>query len=52
VSRGGVLPRDLLVGSFDDLPETDWSLGQTSTWKSGPLFYGYDFRDGWVTASN
>ncbi|MDF2049577.1 plasmid pRiA4b ORF-3 family protein [Arthrobacter sp. Cr_A7] len=32
----------------DDLPETDWTLGQVLTPESGPLFYEYDFGDGWI----
>jgi hypothetical protein len=33
---------------LEDLPETDWSLGQILTPESGPLFYEYDFGDGWI----
>lgn len=32
----------------DDLPETDWTLGQILAPGSGPVFYEYDFGDGWV----
>lgn len=39
---------DLMEDSEDDLPETDWPLGQVLTPESGPLFYEYDFGDGWV----
>lgn len=39
---------DLLEDSDDDLPEMDWSLGQILTPDSGPLFYEYDFGDGWT----
>jgi hypothetical protein len=42
------VPRDLLEDSDDDLPETDWSLGRILTAQSGPLFYEYDFGDGWI----
>ena len=40
--------QDLLEDSDDDLPETDWALGQILTPESGPLFYEYDFGDGWI----
>ncbi|MFJ5695107.1 plasmid pRiA4b ORF-3 family protein [Arthrobacter sp. NPDC093125] len=39
---------DLLEDSDDDLPETDWRLGQVLTPESGPLFYEYDFGDSWI----
>jgi hypothetical protein len=39
---------DLLEDSDEDLPETDWTLGQILTAESGPLFYEYDFGDGWI----
>ncbi|TAP39144.1 plasmid pRiA4b ORF-3 family protein [Arthrobacter sp. S39] len=42
------VPLDLLADSDDDLPETDWTLGQILTPESGPLFYEYDFGDGWI----
>lgn len=42
------VPQDLLEDSEDDLPETDWALGQILTNESGPLFYEYDFGDGWI----
>ena len=42
------VPPDLLEDSDDDLPETDWKLGQVLTPESGPLFYEYDFGDGWI----
>jgi hypothetical protein len=42
------VPVDLLEDSDDDLPETDWTLGQVLTPESGPLFYEYDFGDGWI----
>lgn len=40
--------QDLLEDWDDDLPETDWTLGQILTPESGPLFYEYDFGDGWI----
>lgn len=40
--------RDLLEDSDEDLPETDWTLGQILTAESGPVFYEYDFGDGWI----
>ncbi|WP_235013254.1 plasmid pRiA4b ORF-3 family protein [Arthrobacter sp. SLBN-100] len=42
------VPQDLLEDSDDDLPETAWTLGQILTAESGPLFYEYDFGDGWI----
>lgn len=42
------VPLDLMEDSDDDLPETDWALGQILTPESGPLFYEYDFGDGWI----
>lgn len=39
---------DLLEDSDEDLPETDCALGQILTTESGPLFYEYDFGDGWI----
>jgi hypothetical protein len=42
------VPLDLLEDNDDDLPETDWTLGQVLTPESGPLFYEYDFGDGWM----
>jgi hypothetical protein len=42
------VPVDLLEDSDDDLPETDWTLGQVLTPESGPLFYEYDFGDCWI----
>lgn len=42
------VPLDLLEDNDDDLPETDWTLGQILTPESGPLFYEYDFGDGWI----
>ena len=39
---------DLLEDNDEDLPETDWTLGQILTPESGPLFYEYDFGDGWI----
>jgi hypothetical protein len=42
------VPLDLMEDSDDDLPETDWTLGQVLTPESGPLFYEYDFGDGWI----
>nr|WP_223884007.1 plasmid pRiA4b ORF-3 family protein [Pseudarthrobacter sp. BIM B-2242] len=42
------VPLDLMEDSDDDLPETDWTLGQILTPESGPLFYEYDFGDGWI----
>ncbi|ACL42576.1 plasmid pRiA4b ORF-3 family protein (plasmid) [Pseudarthrobacter chlorophenolicus A6] len=40
--------QDLLEDNGNDLPETDWTLGQILTVESGPVFYEYDFGDGWV----
>ena len=40
--------QDLLEDSEDDLPETEFVLGQVLTRASGPLFYEYDFGDGWI----
>lgn len=40
--------QDLLEDSDDDLPETECVLGQVLTTGSGPLFYEYDFGDGWI----
>ncbi|WP_307000447.1 plasmid pRiA4b ORF-3 family protein [Arthrobacter sp. V1I7] len=40
--------QDLLEDSDEDLPEADWALGQILTPESGPLFYEYDFGDGWI----
>ncbi len=40
--------QDLLEDNDEDLPETDWVLGQVLTPESGPLFYEYDFGDGWI----
>jgi hypothetical protein len=42
------VPVDLLEDSDEDLPETDWTLGQILTHESGLLFYEYDFGDGWI----
>jgi hypothetical protein len=42
------VPLDLMEDSDGDLPETDWTLGQVLTPESGPLFYEYDFGDGWI----
>lgn len=42
------VPLDLVEDSDEDLPETDWTLGQILTAESGPLFYEYDFGDGWI----
>ncbi|MBT2520906.1 plasmid pRiA4b ORF-3 family protein [Arthrobacter sp. ISL-28] len=42
------VPVDLLEDSDEDLPETDWTLGQILTTESGPLFYEYDFGDAWI----
>jgi hypothetical protein len=42
------VPLDLLEDSDDDLPETDWTLGQVLMPESGPLFYEYYFGDGWI----
>ncbi|WP_298585322.1 plasmid pRiA4b ORF-3 family protein [uncultured Kocuria sp.] len=33
---------------LDGLPETEWTLGQVLTEETGPLFYEYDFGDGWT----
>lgn len=40
--------QDLLEDNDEDLPETDWTLGQILTAESGALFYEYDFGDGWI----
>jgi hypothetical protein len=40
--------QDLLEDSDDDLLETAWTLGQILSPESGPLFYEYDFGDGWI----
>jgi hypothetical protein len=32
----------------DGLPETEWTLGQILNEESSPLFYEYDFGDGWT----
>lgn len=42
------VPLDLMEDSDNDLPETAWTLGQILTPVSGPLFYEYDFGDGWI----
>lgn len=42
------VPLDLMEDSDDDLPETEWTLGQILTPESGLLFYEYDFGDGWI----
>ncbi len=42
------LPQSLLEDSVEDLPETEWTLGGVLTAKTGPLFYVYDFGDGWT----
>lgn len=42
------VPLDLLEDNEDDLPETDWTLGQILTPESDPLFYEYDFGDDWI----
>ncbi|MBT2597670.1 plasmid pRiA4b ORF-3 family protein [Arthrobacter sp. ISL-72] len=42
------VPLDLLEDTDGDLPETDSALGQILTTGSGPLFYEYDFGDGWI----
>jgi hypothetical protein len=42
------VPPDLLEDSDYDLRETDWTVGQVLTPESGPLFYEYDFGDGWI----
>lgn len=42
------VPLDLMEDSDEDLPETTWTLGQILTPESGPLFYEYDFGDGWI----
>lgn len=40
--------QDLLDDGLGSLLETEWTLGQVLTEESGPLFYEYDFGDGWV----
>ncbi|WP_255482009.1 plasmid pRiA4b ORF-3 family protein [Pseudarthrobacter sp. NBSH8] len=42
------VPLDLMEDSDEDLPERAWTLGQILTAESGPLFYEYDFGDGWI----
>lgn len=42
------VPQDLLEDDERALPETDWTLGQILTPESDPLFYEYDFGDGWI----
>ncbi|MFI7495310.1 plasmid pRiA4b ORF-3 family protein [Kocuria sp. M4R2S49] len=32
----------------EGLPETEWTLGQVLTEETSPLFYEYDFGDGWT----
>lgn len=49
----GLAPRqwqtqNSLDNDLDGLPETEWTLGQVLTESSGPLFYEYDFGDGWI----
>ncbi|WP_253907386.1 plasmid pRiA4b ORF-3 family protein [Arthrobacter sp. 35/47] len=39
---------DLLDDFEEDLLESDYVLGQVLTAESGPLFYEYDFGDGWI----
>jgi hypothetical protein len=40
--------QDLLEDNEEDLLESDCVLGQALTAESGPLFYEYDFGDGWI----
>ena len=40
--------QELLEDSDEDLPETECVLDQVLTARSGPLFYEYDFGDGWI----
>jgi hypothetical protein len=42
------VPLALMEDSDEDLPETAWTLRQILTPESGPLFYEYDFGDGWI----
>ena len=42
------VPEAMLEDSEDDLPESEWALGNVLTAGSGPLFYEYDFGDGWT----
>ncbi len=49
----GLAPRqwqtqNSLDDEFDGLLETEWTLGQVLNESSGPLFYEYDFGDGWI----
>ncbi len=49
----GLAPRQWQIQSsldnhLDGLLETEWTLGQVLTESSGPLFYEYDFGDGWI----
>lgn len=37
-----------LENDLKGLLETEWTLGQVLTEASGPLFYEYDFGDGWI----
>jgi hypothetical protein len=37
-----------LDNDLEGLLETEWTLGQVLTESSGPLFYEYDFGDGWT----
>jgi hypothetical protein len=37
-----------LDNDLEGLLETEWTLGQVLTESSGPLFYEYDFGDGWI----
>ncbi len=50
--QGSAPRRWFTQNSLDDdlegLLETEWTLGQVLTESSGPLFYEYDFGDGWI----
>ncbi len=37
-----------LENDAEGLSETEWTLGQVLSEGSGPLFYEYDFGDGWI----
>uniref|UniRef100_UPI00138ACDAB plasmid pRiA4b ORF-3 family protein n=1 Tax=Arthrobacter sp. 35/47 TaxID=269454 RepID=UPI00138ACDAB len=40
--------QDLLDDFEEDLLESDYVLGHVLTAEAGPLFYEYDFGDGWI----
>lgn len=47
-ARTPALGRPGLDDFEEDLLESDYVLGQALTEESGPLFYEYDFGDGWI----